>query len=413
MSDSEIHDPRVAMIQDGARLHYLVPLALQRADILDRVFIDWFVRTGSLEEKIAALGSKFHPQLVRKMAERKCPELDTSRVIRNPAMALRLRLRMRKFTLPEDAYIWASRQTAKWIIRQGFGHANALYGFIRNAAPEAFEAARKKGLRTIGDQMIAPLEIEVAEMQRQVRAWPNWIHRETLNLHQEYLNFERRTWETLDGMTCASDYVRDGLISMGIAPERVSVLPYPTTEPQSSAMDRSGRSGPLHVGFVGAVGLRKGAPWFLETAKRFKPGQVRFTMVGNMMLEPSRLESYSQYVQFVGPVPRSEVSRWLEKFDVFFFPSTCEGSAGAVTEAMAAGLPVITTINSGSRVRDGIEGFIRSYEDIGGFADVIARYSDDRNLTLTMGSAARKRVREYDLHSYQSELRRVFDRLLG
>ena len=385
MNHPEIHLPRVAMIQDGARLHYLVPLALQRAGILERVFIDWFVRAGSLEEKIAAIGEKIHPGLGRKMAERKCPELDPSRVIRNPTMALRLRMKMRKFSASEEAYIWASRQTAKWIIRKGFGQANALYGFIRNAAPEAFEAARKKGLRTIGDQMIAPLEIEVAEMQQQVRAWPGWIHRESLNLHQEYLSFERGTWDTLDAMTCASDYVRDGLISMGIAPERVSVLPYPTTEPQSSAIDRSGRSGLLHVGFVGAVGLRKGAPWFLETAKRFKPGQVRFTMVGNMMLEPTRLESYSQHVQVVGPVPRSEVGRWLEKFDVFFFPSTCEGSAGAVTEAMAAGLPIITTINSGSRVRDGIEGFIRSYEDIGGFADVIARFSDDRNLAAYDG----------------------------
>ena len=66
MINPNLNAPRVAMIQDGARRRYVVPLALQNAGILDRVFIDWFVRAGSIEEKIAGLGAKFRPQLGRK-----------------------------------------------------------------------------------------------------------------------------------------------------------------------------------------------------------------------------------------------------------------------------------------------------------------------------------------------------------
>jgi glycosyltransferase involved in cell wall biosynthesis len=118
-------------------------------------------------------------------------------------------------------------------------------------------------------------------------------------------------------------------------------------------------------------------------------------------------------VEFTGPVPRSGVKNWLRKFDLFFFPSTCEGSAGAVMEAMASGLPVVTTYNSGSRVRDGIEGFIRPCDDIDGFEQAIRRLDDDRDLLLSMGHAARQRVEAYGLEAYQSDLRELFSGILG
>jgi Glycosyl transferases group 1 len=405
--------PRVAMIQDGARRRYRVPLVLQRAGILERVFMDWFVRTRSVEEKLAFLAKKVQPKLGRKMAERSCPELDPSRVIRNPLMALRLTLKMRRFDHSEDAYVWHSHQTAKWILREGFGEANALYGFIRNAAPETFRAARERGLRTSGDQIIAPLKVEVAEMKRQVRDWPGWNDREAIELHPQYHDLERQTWQTLDRITCMSDYVRDGLISVGVAAERISVIPYPWEESTGQPVQRVKKSGPLLVGFVGAVGLRKGAPWFLETARRFHPDRVRFAMVGRVMLDESRLEPYRDRVQFVGEVPRSGVNDWLRRFDLFFFPSTCEGSAGSVMEAMGAALPVVTTPNSGSRVRDGIEGFVRPYEDIDGFEQAIRQLDDDRDLLLSMGNAARQRVLSYNLATYQRDLLEFFQRLVA
>jgi glycosyltransferase involved in cell wall biosynthesis len=323
-----------------------------------------------------------------------------------------MKLAMPRFARSEDSFIWASRQTAKWIIRKGFGDANVLYGFIRNAAPEAYRAARDRGLRTSGDQIIAPLEVEVAEMKRQLERWPGWNDREAIDLHPEYLAFERQTWQELDQITCMSDYVRDGLISMGVSAEKIAVLPYPWMEPAGQRIERKKKSGPLTVGFVGAVGLRKGAPYFLETARRFDPNMTKFVMVGDIFVEKSKLEQYRDRVEFVGPVARSEVKAWLQKFDILFYPSTCEGSAGAVAEAMAAALPVITTYNSGPRARDGIEGFIRASDDIDGFEQAIRRFDDDRDLLLIMGSAARQRMLDYGLKAYAEDLRRFFHKLV-
>jgi glycosyltransferase involved in cell wall biosynthesis len=411
MEIANLNQPRVAMIQDGARRKYRVPLALQKAGILDRVFIDWFVQPGSLEEKIAKFASKFKPALGRKMAERTCPELDAARVVTNPKMALRLRMKMPKFPSSEDSFIWAARETAAWIIKEGFGEANVLYGFIRNAAPEAYREARARGLRTAGDQIIAPLEVEVAEMKRQLDRWPGWNDREAVDLHPAYLKWERDTWESLDRITCMSDYVCESLISVGVARERITVLPYPWIESPGERIDRQKKTGPTIVGFVGAVGLRKGAPYFLEVARRFDPRSVQFVMVGDIFVNPVKLGPFADRVQFVGPVTRSEVRRYLDAFDVFFFPSTCEGSAGAVMEAMGSGLPVVTTFNSGSSAHNGVEGFIRRYDDVDGFVEAIQRLAEDRDMRLQMGEAARQRVIAYNLDAYQADLVRFFTAL--
>ncbi len=130
------------------------------------------------------------------------------------------------------------------------------------------------------------------------------------------------------------------------------------------------------------------------------------------MLSPEKLEAFSGRVKLTGAVPRSEALEWMRRFDVFFFPSTCEGSAVAVLEAMGAGLPVLTTPNSGSRIRNGLDGFICRYDEADPFEQHIRRLDDDRDLLRQMGESARQNLLAYDLGAYQARLSDFFDRLV-
>ena len=60
-----------------------------------------------------------------------------------------------------------------------------------------------------------------------------------------------------------------------------------------------------------------------------------------------------------------------QQADIFVLPSIEEGSALVTYEAMACGLPVVTTPNAGSVVRDGVEGFIVSIRDPDALAERI------------------------------------------
>ena len=62
---------------------------------------------------------------------------------------------------------------------------------------------------------------------------------------------------------------------------------------------------------------------------------------------------------------------------------------------MACGVPVITTPNCGSVVRDGIDGFIVPIRDAEAIADRIELLLADRALRARMGRNARARAREF------------------
>src|SRR5439155_23506137 len=118
-------------------------------------------------------------------------------------------------------------------------------------------------------------------------------------------------------------------------------------------------------------------------------------------------------VQLVGNQSRKEVGAWLNKFDILYFPSTCEGSVGAVMESMICGLPVVCSPNSGSVIRHGVDGFLADYDDLDGAAAHLERLVRDPELRRHVGRAAHERARQFDLNAYSRQFADLFGRLLG
>src|SRR5690606_41274150 len=99
----------------------------------------------------------------------------------------------------------------------------------------------------------------------------------------------------------------------------------------------------------------------------------------------------------------------LDWADIFFLPSICEGSATVIYEARAAGLPVVTTPNAGSVVRDGVDGFVCAAGDVDALCDRISRLAADPDLVVWMGRNARARAAEVDVAAYGRRLWAAFD----
>jgi glycosyltransferase involved in cell wall biosynthesis len=83
-----------------------------------------------------------------------------------------------------------------------------------------------------------------------------------------------------------------------------------------------------------------------------------------------------------------------------------------VLEAMATGLPVIVTRESGYEgvVRDGVEGFIVPARDPEAIAHKVEVLAEDAGLRLRMGQAARRRAEEF---SWQRFERQFIDELIA
>lgn len=416
MRPNSLPEPKVAFVHAGARFHYALAVAMQRAGVLDKVYLDWFVTPGSLREKLARAVRLVNRPLGQRMLDRSCPDLDAAKVAQAGRLGLLFRQRFtrRQFRSPLDRHAWKVAEEAAALLRRGFGDANAVMAYVRDADPSLWAESRRRGLVTVGDQLIAPAAVENDEAQEQMRRWPGWQNPDWAATLMDIDDLERRSWATLDHLTCGSDYVKEGLVREGVEASRVSVLPYPIEARNYPLVDRrrSNGNGPVTVGFVGAVNLRKGAPYFIEVAKRLKARALRFVMVGPNQLEQPVVDKHTGFVEIVGPVPRSEVANWLRQFDMILFPTTCEGSATALMEAMATGLPVVTSPNSGTVARNGTESFITAYDQVEEMASYVERLASDANLRHEMGLAGRRRVESFGIDWYAGEIGPLFRRLL-
>ena len=101
---------------------------------------------------------------------------------------------------------------------------------------------------------------------------------------------------------------------------------------------------------------------------------------------------------------------------MFLLSSVSEGISNAALEAMACGLPLVTTDCGGMReaVRDGIDGFVVPLRDPRAMAAALARLARDEGLRQTMGNAARQRIVEHfsietQIARFQALYREVID----
>lgn len=396
---------RVVVVQDGTRLRYAVPVGLQRRGSLERVYADWYAKGGVLEGVVGAVANWIRPGAGKRLRERCHPELDSRRVWRAPGLVVKQAAARRRFETSEEHWAWCSERVGEWVLRKGFGGATGLHGFVRNISPGLCTVARSRGVSVVVDQMIAPMHEERRQQEIQEERFPEWRVAGARSSPRVVEQVEERTWGAAHHVTCASEYVRGALIDCGLAAEKITVLPYPLEVGQFEFGERGMKKGQgVTVGFVGAVGLRKGVPYLMEVARRL-PG-VRFELVGPVTV-PSALLS-AENVTVVGTVARSEVAGRMAGWDMLLFPSTCEGSAVAVMEAMASGLPVVTSPNSGSAVRDGVEGYVREYDDVEGMTGAVERLAGDVSLRREMGRAGRKRVEGLTVDGYVEGLLNVF-----
>jgi glycosyltransferase involved in cell wall biosynthesis len=146
----------------------------------------------------------------------------------------------------------------------------------------------------------------------------------------------------------------------------------------------------------------------VEAARRLK-GRAEFRWVGAFKMNPTARQDLGDDVDFVGPVPRSEIFAQLDWADVYLLPSLVEGSATSTYEALTAARPVVCTPNCGSVVRDGVEGYIVPIRDVDAIVEKLERLAGDADLRTTMGEAAGRRAAEMDYNAYARGLIAALD----
>jgi len=171
----------------------------------------------------------------------------------------------------------------------------------------------------------------------------------------------------------------------------------------------------LHVSHVNLI---KGIPYLLDAwrlARGGLPAGSRLVIAGRIDRDVRRLVA-ARYADLDGVEYPGYVADLAETFagaDVFVSPSVADAGPATIIEAMAGGLPVVSSCNCGfaSLIRDGENGFTYPYNDSAALAAVLARLAADPAAARALGRNARRGLAAHGIERYGDEILRYVEDL--
>ena len=279
---------------------------------------------------------------------------------------------------------------------------DAVYTY-EDGARLTFEAA---GRRSIAKVYELPLgyyrgvanELERAairspDVARQIRQEPAW--------KQTRKDSEL---ELADLVMVPCEWARASLSFSKFPQKKVIKVPYGTPADEVAVRGKK-PSGPFTVLFAGHIGVRKGVPLLMQAWKRLGLKNARLLMAGSIGLDEEYLKSHNGF-NYLGPLPRVRLLEVMNEIDLFVFPSLAEGFGLVIGEAMAVGVPVLTTMNTGGPelITDGREGWCVPAHDVDSLVERIEWAYQHRDEVYEMGIAARKRAERWTWADYRRKL---------
>jgi glycosyltransferase involved in cell wall biosynthesis len=201
-----------------------------------------------------------------------------------------------------------------------------------------------------------------------------------------------------------------------ISPSQIVVLPNPVRVP-ADVPDRGSRE-TVQFLHLGRLGERKGAYDLVNAFAGLPEGlrnRARLVMAGDGDVEGVRkmAEPLGSQVEVHSWINSHERDLLLERSDVFALPSRAEGVPMALLEAMAHGLPGITSPVGGipDVFRHGVDGALVTPGDVPQIRAAMAKFISEDATRLAAGRAARERARAFDVHVYARRLFDIYQRI--
>lgn len=270
--------------------------------------------------------------------------------------------------------------------------------------------ARRRGMVTVVERASSHPITQTRLLGEEYRRWgvplalPKW------NLSRLMAEFTEA-----DYITIPSDFVRDSMIAEGVPENKLIELPFGLDPTRfASAAPAPATDHPLRLIFAGQVSVRKGVPYLLEAWRALGWRDAELWLIGGVTPDVATIRSRwpdLEGVRFLGH--STTLGELMAQCDLFVFPSIEEGSALVTYEAMACGLPVVTTPNAGSVARDGIEGYIIPIRDVDALCDRLQHLRANPAVRAEMARSARLRAAEFTWDAYRRKLLAAYERILG
>jgi glycosyltransferase involved in cell wall biosynthesis len=307
-----------------------------------------------------------------------------------------------------DRANWLFNHTYDWLARRWVNGCD-IFHFVATAG---FYSARK--VEAQGGTVVCDVRT----------AYPDY-HRRLIREECEHLGVPcrptgllyakraRAEYELADYLFVPSEYARRTFTRAGTDPAKLRIVPYGVDLSRFSCVsgvDRGKLSQKVfRVLFVGRITPSKGVHYLIRAFEILDLPNAELLLIGSVDDAMQGLVADAirrdPRIQVVGSLPHIELSRYYRSASVFVLPSVSDAFGLVVLEAMAAGVAVIVTENTGAVVREGIDGFTIPIRDVEALQERLLWFYEHPQSRLDMGQAASE-------HAQASTWERYGERLL-
>ncbi len=233
---------------------------------------------------------------------------------------------------------------------------------------------------------------------------------------EAYWNLLSRVYKSkVARFTVSNDHLKGRLLSYGIAPERIDIVPnFIDLDAYEPEYDSQG-----YVLYFGRISTEKGIPTLIEAMKRLPSLSLKIVGDGPQLgaLQAYVTDNSLDNVQFLGPAWDEDLKPILAGAMFVVVPSVWpENSPFVIYQSFAAGKPVIGSRVGGipDLIDDGENGLLFEARDIGDLAEKMQYLASHPDLLEEMGRNARSKAeREFDPQVHYERMTTVYERVLS
>jgi alpha-maltose-1-phosphate synthase len=265
----------------------------------------------------------------------------------------------------------------RWVLKQltpgdhliaSYGHANASFAFVRRHGGKTFLDAGNSHPDNFWEIL-----------SEENRRW-NCPHPP---ISRRAYERSRAMLPEVDYVLSPSAFVTGSFLARGFKPDRILPNIYPVNLSNfSPGTAPRPRDRPLTLVNTGGLSLRKGSPYLLEAFRLIRQKHPTARLILTQVVRDDMRDVLPKYrdlpIDWTPSLPHPALAELLRRADIFILPSLEEGLARTVLEAIACGLPVVVTPNTGSNdyVQPGLSGEIVPIRDARAIADAVLKWAD-------------------------------------
>ncbi|NUO08525.1 MAG: glycosyltransferase family 4 protein [Candidatus Brocadia sp.] len=211
--------------------------------------------------------------------------------------------------------------------------------------------------------------------------------------HPKIIEKELQEYEEADYISIPSTFVKKTFLEKGIPESKLIQVPYGVDLFQFRQIPKN--DDVYRVVFAGGMTLQKGVHYLLRAFSELNLSNSELILLGGITDEIKPFfKKYQGQFKYIGAVSQKELASYYSQSSVFVLNSIQDGFGMVIIQAMACGLAVIATTNTGAEniVRNGIDGFIIPIRDVEALKEKLLYLYENPEICRQMGQSAKKRV---------------------